>query len=98
MEKPVANFFQEKLQYLFPIRRIIGLGLTPCSAGSHKQRLGRGDARGDMQRGFLLLRLAALCATMASCAPFVANHDSEVQLRTVQTPAGSLRLAVIEEG
>jgi pimeloyl-ACP methyl ester carboxylesterase len=51
-----------------------------------------------MRRGFLFLLLAALSATLPSCAPFVANHDAEVQLRTVKTAAGTLRLAVIEEG
>ncbi len=51
-----------------------------------------------MRRGFQVSLLAALCAALASCAPFIANHDSEVQLRTVKTPAGTLRLAVAEEG
>ena len=27
-------------------------------------------------------------AALASCAPFVANHESEVELRTVKTPRG----------
>jgi pimeloyl-ACP methyl ester carboxylesterase len=42
--------------------------------------------------------IAVLGAALASCAPFVANHESEVQLRTVKTAAGPLRLAVIEKG
>lgn len=40
----------------------------------------------------------ALAAALGSCAPFVANHDSEVQFRTVRTPSGPLKLAVIESG
>jgi pimeloyl-ACP methyl ester carboxylesterase len=55
-------------------------------------------ARGFMRRGFLLLWIAALCAALGSCAPFMANHDSEVQLKTVKTPSGPLRLAVMEKG
>ena len=51
-----------------------------------------------LQRRFLLLGLAAFCALLGACAPFVANHDSEVQYRTVDTPAGKLRLAVIDKG
>jgi pimeloyl-ACP methyl ester carboxylesterase len=54
--------------------------------------------RGNMQRRFLLGCIAALCAVVPSCAPFVANHESEVQLMTVNTPAGKLRLAVIDKG
>src|SRR5208337_4584538 len=53
---------------------------------------------GQMRRGFLLGWIVVLAMALGSCAPFVANHDSEVQLRTVQTPAGTLRLAVIEKG
>ncbi len=40
----------------------------------------------------------ALTAVLGSCAPFMANHDSEVQFRTVRTPSGPLRVAVIERG
>ncbi len=40
----------------------------------------------------------ALTAALGSCAPFMANHDSEVQFRTVRTPSGPLKLAVIESG
>jgi len=40
----------------------------------------------------------ALTAALGSCAPFMANHDSEVQFRTVRTPSGPLKLAVIERG
>jgi len=53
---------------------------------------------GQMRRGFLLGWIVVLAMALGSCAPFVANHDSEVQLRTVKTPAGTLRLAVIEKG
>jgi pimeloyl-ACP methyl ester carboxylesterase len=42
--------------------------------------------------------MMALAAALGSCAPFVANHDSEVQFRTVRTPSGPLKLAVIESG
>jgi pimeloyl-ACP methyl ester carboxylesterase len=42
--------------------------------------------------------MVALTAALGSCAPLVANHDSEVQFRTVKTPAGSVKLAVIERG
>jgi pimeloyl-ACP methyl ester carboxylesterase len=52
-----------------------------------------------MLRGFLLGWIAILGAALGSCAAVVvANHESEVQLRTVNTPAGALRLAVIEKG
>jgi pimeloyl-ACP methyl ester carboxylesterase len=51
-----------------------------------------------MKRGFLFLSYVALCAHLAGCAPFIANHESEVQLKSVSTPAGPLRLAVIEKG
>lgn len=37
-------------------------------------------------------------AALGSCAPLAAHHESEVQLRTVKTPAGTLRLAVIDKG
>jgi len=42
--------------------------------------------------------MVALTAALGSWAPLVANHDSEVQFRTVKTPAGSVKLAVIERG
>lgn len=51
-----------------------------------------------MRRVFLFGWIAVLTAALGSCAPFVANHDSEVQFRTVKTPAGTVRLAVIERG
>jgi pimeloyl-ACP methyl ester carboxylesterase len=51
-----------------------------------------------MQRGFLLGWLAAFCVVVTSCAPLVANHESEVEFRTVETPSGKLRLAVIDKG
>lgn len=37
-------------------------------------------------------------AALGSCAPLAAHHEFEVQLRTVKTPAGTLRLAVIDKG
>jgi pimeloyl-ACP methyl ester carboxylesterase len=43
----------------------------------------------------------ALAAAVAACAPFMAgqaNHESDVRFRTVQTPAGPLKLAVVEHG
>ncbi len=40
----------------------------------------------------------ALAAVLGSCATYVATHESEVQLRTVNTPTGPLRLAAIEMG
>jgi pimeloyl-ACP methyl ester carboxylesterase len=51
-----------------------------------------------MRRVFLLLWIAALCAMLGCCAPFMANHESEVRLKTIKTPSGPLRLAVIEKG
>ena len=51
-----------------------------------------------MRRAFLFGWVVALGAALGSCAPFVANHDSEVQLKSVSTPAGPVRLAVIEKG
>lgn len=51
-----------------------------------------------MRHRFLVGLIVAVGAALGSCAPFVANHESEVQLRTVKTPAGTLRLAVIEKG
>ena len=53
---------------------------------------------GDMRRVFLFGWIVALAAALGSCAPFVANHNSEVQFRTVKTPAGPVKLAVIEKG
>ena len=53
---------------------------------------------GDMRRVFFFGWIVALTAALGSCAPLVANHDSEVQFRTVKTPAGPVRLAVIERG
>ena len=55
----------------------------------------------NMRRILLFGWVVAVGAAVAACAPFMAgqaNHDSEVQLRTVQTPAGPLKLAVIERG
>ncbi len=46
----------------------------------------------------------ALCAAwvftalVTACAPIIASHDAEVRFRTIATPAGSLRLAMIDEG
>ena len=51
-----------------------------------------------MGRRFSLGVAAFLCAALASCAPMMALHDSEVQFRTVNTPAGPLRLAVMDQG
>lgn len=51
-----------------------------------------------MRRVFFFGWMVALAAALGSCAPFVAIHDSEVQFRTVNTPAGTLRLAVIDKG
>jgi pimeloyl-ACP methyl ester carboxylesterase len=51
-----------------------------------------------MRRVFLFGWMMALTAALGSCAPFMANHDSEVQFRTVRTPSGPLKLAVIERG
>jgi pimeloyl-ACP methyl ester carboxylesterase len=51
-----------------------------------------------MRRVFLFGWMMALTAVLGSCAPFMANHDSEVQFRTVRTPSGPLKLAVIERG
>ncbi len=51
-----------------------------------------------MWRRFLLVGLAALCAALASCAPMIALHDSEVHYKTINTPAGPLRLAVTDKG
>lgn len=51
-----------------------------------------------MGRAILIGGLLAICAALSSCAPFVAMHDSEVQMETVNTPAGALRLAVVDKG
>ena len=51
-----------------------------------------------IRRWVLFFGLFAVPAALASCASVVANHESEVQFKTVQTPAGPLRLAVIEKG
>ena len=50
------------------------------------------------RRGFLIGGIIAFCAILASCAPFVATHESEVQMHTVKTPSGPLRLAVVDKG
>ena len=47
---------------------------------------------------WLVVVVAALCAALSSCAPMMALHDSEVNYKTVETPAGPLRLAVIDKG
>ena len=55
----------------------------------------------NVRRAISIGLIAALAAVLGACAPLMtaqANHDSEVQLRTVQTPAGPLKLAVIEKG
>ena len=57
-----------------------------------------GELMAHIRWGLLLLWLFALPAALASCAAVVANHEAEVQFKTVQTPAGPLRLAVIEKG
>jgi pimeloyl-ACP methyl ester carboxylesterase len=51
-----------------------------------------------MRRGSVFVIWASLCLLGASCAPFVANHGAEVGFRTVDTPSGKLRLAVIDRG
>jgi pimeloyl-ACP methyl ester carboxylesterase len=51
-----------------------------------------------MRRILLLGCIPFFCAVLAGCAPFVANHESEVQFRSINTPAGKLRLAVIDKG
>ena len=64
--------------------------LREVSGAAHTRafRYGRG----------LILMLALLCGAAASCAPMIALHESEVQYRTVNTPAGPLRLAVMDRG
>ncbi|MGO9487076.1 MAG: alpha/beta fold hydrolase [Rhodomicrobium sp.] len=51
-----------------------------------------------MRHFFLFGWIVALAAVLGSCATYVATHESEVQLRTVNTPTGPLRLAAIEMG
>jgi pimeloyl-ACP methyl ester carboxylesterase len=51
-----------------------------------------------MWRLFLSGVAACICAGLASCAPMIALHDSEVEYRTVSTSAGPLRLAVMDKG
>ena len=51
-----------------------------------------------MGRRFSLGVAAFFCAALASCAPMMALHDREVEFRTVNTPAGPLRLAVMDQG
>jgi pimeloyl-ACP methyl ester carboxylesterase len=54
-----------------------------------------------LRRAFLLGTVAAVAAALSACAPFMSvqpAHESQVQLRTVQTPAGPLKLAVVERG
>jgi pimeloyl-ACP methyl ester carboxylesterase len=55
--------------------------------------------RGDrMRRLYFLAVAASFCAALAACAPMIALHESEVDYRTVSTPSGPLRLAVIDKG
>ncbi len=51
-----------------------------------------------MRRSFISMTIAVFCAALGSCAPLMANHDSDMQFKTVQTPEGPLRLAVFEKG
>jgi pimeloyl-ACP methyl ester carboxylesterase len=57
-----------------------------------------------MRRWFLLGVMASLLAALCSCAPVapttptMALHGAEVELRTVNTPTGPLRLAVTDHG
>ena len=62
------------------------------------QAFRRTDAWGAMWRRFLLVVTALLCGALVSCAPMMALHKSEVEYRTVNTPAGPLRLAVVDKG
>ena len=79
-------------------RRVAAFGLT-CRSGSRHKAGAVAARRGEsMWRLFLFLLAASACAAIASCAPMVALHESEVVFRTVNTPAGPLRLAVIEKG
>ncbi len=72
--------------------------MTWHSGRGHKQGFDSGNSWDEMGRRFLLVVLMACCAALASCAPMVALHDSEVQYTTVNTPAGPLRLAVMDQG
>jgi pimeloyl-ACP methyl ester carboxylesterase len=72
--------------------------MPPFAPTSRKIDIGQRRVGPIMGRGFLLLWIATVCAVLGSCAPFMANHESEVQLKTVKTPAGPLRLAVMEKG
>src|SRR5579883_2767536 len=54
--------------------------------------------RKDMLRGLAFVTSAWLWGALAACAPLVASHDTEVGYKTVETPTGPLRLAVIDEG
>ncbi len=71
--------------------------LTSRSGSRFVQAFRRGGGWGAMRRGCLLV-LVSLCAALASCAPMMALHDSEVEYKTVQTPSGPLRLAVMDKG
>jgi pimeloyl-ACP methyl ester carboxylesterase len=72
--------------------------MPPFALTPKKIDIDRRRGRRFMRRSFLLLCIATVCAALGSCAPFMANHESEVQLKTVKTPAGPLRLAVMEKG
>ena len=72
--------------------------LTWRSWSRHMQPLHRGKAQRSMWRRYRLIILAFLCAALASCAPMMALHDSEVTYKTVSTPSGPLRLAVQDVG
>src|SRR6516225_9197259 len=74
------------------------LNLTCRSGSRHMQAFRRIDAWGAMWRRFLLVVTALLCGALASCAPMMAVHDSEVEYKTVNTSAGPLRLAVVDRG
>ena len=62
------------------------------------QAFGWGELWGAMLRRCLLVMAALFCGALVSCAPMMALHDSEVQYTTVNTPAGPLRLAVLDRG
>ena len=62
------------------------------------QAFRRIDAWGAMWRRLLLIVPAFLCGALASCAPMMALHDTEVEYKTVNTPSGPLRLAVVDRG
>src|SRR6516165_509912 len=74
---------------LIPFER---LSLTRLSGSRHMQAFRRIDAWGAMLRRFLLVVPALLCGALTSCASMMALHDSEVEYKTVNTPAGPLRL------